>query len=129
MVAEFGEWNPERHRFGKIELCTFTAQLKCELFPGLRARADRRLLGIPMSTAIREDWHSMSRVVTTAGTITYRAPHSPDGHADRCTAAALAVRAQEQSGHGGGALRAVSGIRHGGQARSRPLFTPRPFHA
>ncbi|HEY3915864.1 MAG TPA: hypothetical protein VGN61_15355, partial [Verrucomicrobiae bacterium] len=27
------------------------------------------------------------------GTISYRASHTPDGHADRCTALALAVRA------------------------------------
>ena len=28
-----------------------------------------------------------------SGTVTYRAPHSEDGHADRCTAKALAQRA------------------------------------
>jgi phage FluMu gp28-like protein len=128
MVAEFGEWNPAQHRFGKIELCNFTAQFKCELFPALRARAERRGLGIPVSTAIREDWHSVSRVVTTAGSVTYRAPHSPDGHADRCTAGALAARAQSLQG-GGGALHDIGGIRHGGHARARALFSPKNLHA
>ena len=97
LVAEFGEWKPEAHKFGKVELCTFTNQLKCEIFPALRAQADRRMIGIPTSRTIREDLHSMSRVVTTAGNVTYRAPHTEDGHADRCTALALAVRASSDS--------------------------------
>jgi phage FluMu gp28-like protein len=42
---------------------------------------------------IREDLHSLNRVSTPTGQITYRAPHSADGHADRCTALALALRA------------------------------------
>lgn len=97
LVQKFGEWKPEAHKFGKVELCTFTNQLKCEIFPALRAQADRRLLGIPASRTIREDLHSMCRVVTTAGNVTYRAPHTADGHADRCTALALAVRAQDSA--------------------------------
>jgi phage FluMu gp28-like protein len=35
----------------------------------------------------------MNRVTNSSGQITYRAAHTPDGHADRCTALALAVRA------------------------------------
>ncbi len=93
MVAEFGEWAPEQHKFGKIELVTFTNQVKCEIFPAVRAEADRRMIGLPVSRTIREDLHSMCRVVTPAGNITYRAPHTEDGHADRCTALALAIRA------------------------------------
>lgn len=102
LVREFGEWNPEGHKFGKVELCTFTNTLKCEIFPALRSQADQRMLGIPDSRTIREDLHSMSRVVTSAGNVTYRAPHTEDGHADRCTALALAVRAM-----GTGSLPAV----------------------
>lgn len=93
LVHEFGEWNPAQHKYGKVELVTFTAQTKCEMFPALRARADQRLLGIPVSRTIREDLHSMSRIVTASGNVTYSAPHTPDGHADRCTGLALANRA------------------------------------
>jgi phage FluMu gp28-like protein len=39
------------------------------------------------------DLHSINRVTTASGAVTYRAPHSADGHADRCTALALALRA------------------------------------
>jgi phage FluMu gp28-like protein len=93
LVKEFGEWNPDKHLFGRIELCTFTNALKQDIFPKVRMAAERRNLRIPISRAIREDLHSMHRVATSTGQITYRAPHTPDGHADRCTALALAVRA------------------------------------
>jgi len=59
---------------------------------------EKRNLRVPVNRAIREDLHSINRVSTPTGQITYRAPHSPDGHADRCTALALALRAAEQ-GH------------------------------
>lgn len=101
LVQKFGEWNPAQHLYGKVELVTFTNNVKCEMFPALRAKADKRQLGIPVSRVIREDLHSMSRVVTPGGSITYKAPHTEDGHADRCTALALAIRAQSRAGLGG----------------------------
>ncbi|MGC4068429.1 MAG: DUF935 family protein [Polyangiaceae bacterium] len=36
LVKRFGEWKPEAHKFGKVELCTFTTIFKRELFPRLR---------------------------------------------------------------------------------------------
>ena len=98
VVSQFGEWNPAKHKFGKVELVTFTNQLKCEIFPALRAEADQHKLGIPQDRAIREDLHSMCRVVTPSGNLTYRAPHTADGHADRCTALALGIRAAARPG-------------------------------
>ena len=47
----------------------------------------------PIRREIREDLHLINRVTSASGQITYRAAHTPDGHADRCTALALAVRA------------------------------------
>lgn len=93
LVREFGEYNPERHLFGKIELCTFTNALKTDIFSKLRMAFERRGVRIPVSRAIREDLHSMHRVSTPGGAVTYKAPHTADGHADRCTAKALACRA------------------------------------
>jgi len=97
LVAEFGEYNPDAHQFGKIELVTFSQKVKNEIFPAVRATADQRMLGIPVDRVIREDLHSISRIVTPGGNITYSAPHTDDGHADRCTALALAVRAKSQA--------------------------------
>ena len=93
LVKEFRAFEPEKHKFGKIELCTFSNTLKVEIFSKLRMAFEKRNLRVPVSRAIREDLHSINRVATPTGQITYRAPHSPDGHADRCTALALALRA------------------------------------
>jgi hypothetical protein len=93
LVKEFGEWNPSQHKFGKIELCAFSNSLKVDIFSKLRMAFERKLLRVPVSRTIREDLHLINRVTSPNGQITYRAAHSPDGHADRCTALALAVRA------------------------------------
>jgi phage FluMu gp28-like protein len=93
LAQEFGEWNPEKHRYGKIELVTFSNPLKVEIFSKLRMAFEKRSVRIPISRSVREDLHSVNRVTTALGAVTYRAPHSADGHADRCTALALALRA------------------------------------
>jgi phage FluMu gp28-like protein len=93
LVKEFGEWDPERHKLGKIELCNFSNTLKLEIFSKLRMTFEKRGVRIPVNRTIREDLHSLNRVSSPAGQISYRAPHSADGHADRCTALALALRA------------------------------------
>lgn len=100
LVKEFGEWDPGKDKFGKVELCTFTQEFKQDIFPKLRMAFDQRTLGIPAHRDIREDLHSVQRVVTPGGNVSYRAPHSPDGHADRCTALALALRAASTGGGG-----------------------------
>lgn len=80
-----------------MELCTFTAPFKEEIFIKLRAAFERRSVWIPRSTEIREDLHAMHRVVSPSGHITFRASRTADGHSDRCTALALALRAGESS--------------------------------
>lgn len=89
MVKEFGEWNPKEHKYGKVELCTMTNAFKLQIFPNLRVAMEKRNHRIPISRVIREDLHSINRIVTPAGAISYRAPHTADGHADRGTALAL----------------------------------------
>lgn len=101
LAQEFGEWDPEAHKFGKIELCTFSNAFKVEIFSKLRMAYERRLPRIPVSRAIREDLHSMHRVVTPSGGVTYKAPLTEDSHADRCTAQALAIRAGDNPGSPG----------------------------
>lgn len=118
LVQEFGEWKPEEHKFGKIELCNYSAAFKVQIFSKLRMAFEGRLVRIPSNRAIREDLHSMHRVTTPAGNITYSAPHTDAGHADRCNALALCVRAG--SFEFGGAIRSVEHIRV-----PRPSFKPR----
>lgn len=93
LVKEFGEYNPEKHQFGKIELVTFTNAEKLRLFPALRVAFERARVRVPVNRTIREDLHAMQRVVSSQGNVTYRAPHTADGHSDRCTALALCLRA------------------------------------
>jgi phage FluMu gp28-like protein len=96
LVQEFKEWKPAEHKYGKIELCVFTQPLKAELFSKLRMAFEKRSVRVPISRLVREDLHSVNRVTTASGGVTYRAPHSADGHADRCTALALALRARQE---------------------------------
>lgn len=98
LVKEFGEWNPDQHKFGKVELCTLTNSFKLEIFPKLRMAMEKRNHRIPVNRTIREDLHSINRIVTANGSISYRAPHTADGHADRATALALVTRAGEHTG-------------------------------
>lgn len=93
LVKEFGEWKPDQHVYGKVELCNFTNPFKVDIFSKLRMAFDGIKLRVPVNRALREDLHSMQRVVSPQGTVTYRAPHTDDGHADRCTALALCLRA------------------------------------
>lgn len=96
----FGKYDPAAHEFGKIELCTFTAGFKRQLFPKLRqAFAAPVRLRVPISKTIREDLHEMRQVVRN-GEYSYSAPRTAEGHSDRCTALALAVRAAGSAGSG-----------------------------
>lgn len=121
LVQEFGEWDPQHDRFGKVELCTFTADLKADIFSKLRMAFDSRNVRIPISRWIREDLHSVHRVITPHGNITYRAPMTEDGHADAATALALCRRANSFAGRG--VITDVRSIRVGGN--SSRTFRPR----
>jgi phage FluMu gp28-like protein len=93
LAKQFGEWKPTSHQFGRLELCTFTLNFKRELFPKLRRAFEAPVsLRIPVSVDLREDLHAMQQIVRN-GQFTYAAPRTAQGHSDRCTALALAVRA------------------------------------
>lgn len=121
LVTKFGEWNPDKHLYGKIELVTVTNAIKVDVFSKLRMAADSRMIGIPISRVIREDLHSVHRIATASGNVTYAAPLSgdaKDSHADRCFALALAVRARSQKA-GGFAYRPVSRPPRGSRSSGR----------
>lgn len=93
LVKAHGRYDPAKHEFGRIELCTFTVGFKREIFPKLRRAFESPVkLRIPVSKAIREDLHEMRQIVRN-GEYTYSAPRTAEGHSDRCTALALALRA------------------------------------
>ena len=89
----------------KLEQCNFTQGFKAKIFPGLRRALQERSLRIPRDHAIREDLHSVNELTTPGGNKQYRAVRRSDGHADRCTALALATYASvmnQQTGAIGG---------------------------
>jgi phage FluMu gp28-like protein len=98
LVKDHGEYEPEKHRFGKVELCTFTAQFKREIFPKLRRAFEAPTkLRVPIDVEVREDLHEMNQIVRN-GEYSYSAKRTADGHSDRCTALALAFRAGAKAG-------------------------------
>jgi phage FluMu gp28-like protein len=94
LVEAFREWKPTEHKWGKVELFNFSGTSKNELLSRLRTNFERQRLRVPVDRVIREDLHSMCRQVSASGNITYRAPQTEDGHADRLTALALAELAR-----------------------------------
>ena len=122
-VQELGEYRPQEDKWGRVELCTFTQQLKVDIFSALKMGFERREVQIPVSRAIREDLHSMQRVVTGSGNITYKAPQTDDGHADRITALALCKRAAGAGGYVGTFKAIRSRIGHAlGMRRNREVL-------
>lgn len=106
LVKEFGEYNPAQHKFGKIELVTFSNTVKVEVFSNLRVAFDALRVRVPINRVLREDLHSVNRVATATGMVTYRAPRNDDGHADRATGLGLMVRAGNDTSTTWGAGRA-----------------------
>jgi phage FluMu gp28-like protein len=121
LVKEFGQWDPDDHKFGKVELCTFTSGFKRLIFPRLRRSFEPPVkVRVPISRDVREDLHAMQQIVHN-GEYNYWAPRSRDGHSDRCTAAALGRHA---AGDGPRGIERPSAIHFG-----RPSMTAFPtFH-
>ncbi len=84
-----------QRRFGTyaVELVTFTPKVKEQLAYPVRARMEERRLRIPCDNNIRADLRSVTKQVTMAGNIRFTAERTPDGHADRFWALALAIHA------------------------------------
>jgi phage FluMu gp28-like protein len=93
LAKDHGTYDPKAHKFGRMELCTFTSAFKRELFPRLRRAFEAPVkLRVPVDVECREDLHEMQQIVKN-GEYTYAARRTAEGHSDRCTALALALRA------------------------------------
>lgn len=84
-----------QRRFGehRVEAVTFTPKVKEALAYPVRGRMQDRTLRIPYDPHIRADLRSVTKQTTTAGNIRFTAERTPDGHADRFWALALATHA------------------------------------
>jgi phage FluMu gp28-like protein len=83
--AKFGSY--------RVEGVTFTAKVKEVLAYPVRSAFEDRKLRIPFDRDIRADLRSVTKQVSAAGTIRFTAERTPDGHADRFWALALALEA------------------------------------
>ena len=82
----------------KAQGVDFNVKTKGELFTLLRKKFEERSIRIPVARELREDLHSVQRIVSTGGNITYSAPRNDDGHSDRAAALALLCRAASATG-------------------------------
>lgn len=82
-------------KFGerRIEGVTFTGQVKEALAYPVRGAMEDRTIRIPEDPHIRADLRKVQKVVSAAGNIRFVAESTPDGHADRFWALALAIHA------------------------------------
>ncbi len=82
-------------RFGgsKVEAVTFTPRVKEALAYPVRSKMEDRTLRIPYDPQIRADLRSVTKQTTAAGNVRFTAERTPDGHADRFWALALAIEA------------------------------------
>jgi phage FluMu gp28-like protein len=98
LAKDHGEYDPTAHKFGKMELCTFTQNFKRDIFPKLRRAFEAPVkVRVPVDVEVREDLHEMQQIVTN-GNYSYEARRTKEGHSDRCTALALALRAASGAG-------------------------------
>jgi phage FluMu gp28-like protein len=84
-------------KFGEyaVEGVSFTAQVKEALAYPVRSRMEERRIRIPYTGEIRADLRQVTKQVTPAGNIRFTAERTPDGHADRFWALALAIHAAD----------------------------------
>lgn len=82
-------------KFGehRVEPVNFSGQVKEALAYPLKGRMEDRALRIPDDQTIRADLRKVQKVTTAAGNIRFVAESTPDGHADRFWALALATHA------------------------------------
>ena len=110
-----------QERFGsyRVELVTFTGQTKEALAYPVRGAMEDRKLRIPYDPHIRADLRSVTKQVTPSGNVRFTAERSPDGHADRFWALALAIEAASQPG---GVPQVASRARRDGVRSARSLL-------
>ncbi|NUM71223.1 MAG: hypothetical protein HUU43_10270 [Ignavibacteriaceae bacterium] len=98
MGSPLAEFAQEKFGTYKVEAVTFSNKVKQDMAVKLRNVIEDKQILIPQTKEIREDLHSIRKVVTSAGNTRYDAERSESvtGHADRFWALALALHATEQ---------------------------------
>lgn len=86
-----------KKKYGIVEPVTFTNQSKNEMFGNAKKDFGTKNLFIPDDPHVIEELHSVKRIVSSNGNLSYQADRNENGHADRACAIVLANRAATNS--------------------------------
>jgi phage FluMu gp28-like protein len=87
--------------FSSVEPVTFTAGAKEDMATRTRLVIEDKSIKIPIDHEVRNDLHSIRKIVTVAGNVRYDADRSESkGHADRFWALSLALLAANNTTSG-----------------------------
>jgi len=104
----------------KVEAVTFTPAVKEELAMNLLPYFEDKAIFVPDSPEVRDDLHSVRKIVTTAGNVRYDTgkDDETDGHSDRFWSLGLAVHAAGSKIGGPFNVASRSGRRAGSMTRA-----------
>lgn len=83
-------------KFQSVQEVKFTNESKNEMFNLTKKHLGSATLKLPNDDSIIEDLHKIKRVVSSSGSISYKATRDDSGHADDATSIALAVYATKK---------------------------------
>ena len=83
----------EKYGAHRVLAVYFTAKVKAQLASTLRVLIQAQEMILPDDEKLVEDFHSIEKSVTAAGSVVIGSPRTKKGHADRFWGAALAIRA------------------------------------
>lgn len=86
----------KKHR-GRVEAVSMTSAVKHDMFTRMRAGVEELSVELPDDSITLADISSIRKEVTAAGNVRYAAAANEHGHADRATAAALGLVADESA--------------------------------
>lgn len=93
---QLGERMAKKHP-GRVEPINMTSVAKEDMFTRLRAGLEEITVELPDDSITLSDISSIRKEVTAAGNVRYSAASNEHGHADRATAAALGLVADESA--------------------------------
>lgn len=85
----------EKYR-SRVEEVHFSEQSKADMAPRVRVAFEERTITIPDERLLKDDLHSLRKVITSSGNVRYAGERNADGHADHFWALALALEAADK---------------------------------
>lgn len=93
----------------RVEGVNFTLQSKADMAPRVRIAFEDGTISIPDDRLLKDDLHSIRKVISSSGNIRYAGERNADGHADHFWGVALALEAADKPVAQGRAVQIVGG--------------------